>query len=272
MFSAIRYLVSDMDDTLLTPEKTVSPRSREALKALHDAGIGVVLASGRMLASMLPTVRELGLTLPLIACNGAQIAKQQPFEMIYEDLIPLQVLREVCRVLEETGCYFHLYHGDHFYYRPRGLFDQTYARETGITGFFVETPSSTFDTPVPKVLAIPPKGGADGLQDRLARRFAGRLYITRSSNEMVEITHHTATKGNALSHLLSLWGLPREAVVAIGDGRNDIPMFRAAGISVAMGSACAQVKAAATLQTASSEEDGFARFVLEQLLPQKERP
>jgi hydroxymethylpyrimidine pyrophosphatase-like HAD family hydrolase len=75
-----------------------------------------------------------------------------------------------------------------------------------------------------------------------------------------------AGKRNALARLCADFQIPAEAVLAVGDSRNDVPMLRWAGIGVAMGNAQPEVKEAVRFVTASNAEDGVAmaieRFVL----------
>ena len=71
--NSIRLIALDLDGTLLTDEKRVSPRNRAALAEAAARGVVVALASGRMTACIEPFARELGLDCPIIAYNGALV-------------------------------------------------------------------------------------------------------------------------------------------------------------------------------------------------------
>lgn len=262
----IRYVITDLDDTLLSPDEQITPRTREAIAALAEAGIGLMMASGRMIASMAPYARELSMVYPFIACNGAQIADAKTMAPVYEDLMPLALAKELCLLLEELGCYFQVYNGNLFYYAEENDRTREYSRSSGSSGKEVGLLSAFVDRPTPKLLVIEEVHKASQVRQLLQERYAGVLAVTQSKDYYVEITAATATKGAALAHLLAMLGIPKEQVLAIGDGRNDVEMFQAAGISVAMGSALPEVAAAADFQTLPNSQDGWAHFMFETLL------
>ena len=77
----------------------------------------------------------------------------------------------------------------------------------------------------------------------------------------VEVFAKGASKGNALSALASHLGIRKEEIACIGDGENDLSMFRAAGMKIAMDNAVPEVKEKADLVTASNNRDGVAEAV-----------
>jgi hydroxymethylpyrimidine pyrophosphatase-like HAD family hydrolase len=74
------------------------------------------------------------------------------------------------------------------------------------------------------------------------------------------------SKASALDVIRTRLGVPEAETLAVGDGRNDLEMFRWAGRSVAMGNATDDVKAGADLVCSTVADDGLAE-VLEALLP-----
>lgn len=82
----------------------------------------------------------------------------------------------------------------------------------------------------------------------------------------VEIFHRTASKGSGLAALAAQLGLRKEEVACIGDGENDHPMFRAAGLRFAMGNAVDSLKAAADVVLPSNREDGVAAAINDHIL------
>ncbi|MBE0466620.1 MAG: HAD-IIB family hydrolase, partial [Candidatus Desulforudis sp.] len=95
---------------------------------------------------------------------------------------------------------------------------------------------------------------------------AEQVHITRSKPYFLEFSHPLATKGRALEHLAGHYGIPREAVMAVGDGYNDLDMIEYAGLGVMMANAREEVKRYADYVTGSNDADGVAeaveRFVL----------
>ena len=72
----VRLIALDLDDTLLSPDLSISPDNAAAVREALDAGIATILASGRTIASMRPYAASLGMLgrgLPIICVNGAEI-------------------------------------------------------------------------------------------------------------------------------------------------------------------------------------------------------
>ncbi len=84
------------------------------------------------------------------------------------------------------------------------------------------------------------------------------IFVTSSSPFNLEITHINGNKGNGLKRMASHFRIPLENTIAIGDERNDLPMFRAAGLSIAMGNADEEVKKHSDLVTLTNDENGVA--------------
>jgi len=93
-----------------------------------------------------------------------------------------------------------------------------------------------------------------------SQRFPGTVASSSCPNN-VEINHADATKGRALLGLCRALDIDPKETMAFGDGLNDIPMLRAAGVGVAMGNAIDTVKAAADLVTADCDDAGVAAMV-----------
>jgi hydroxymethylpyrimidine pyrophosphatase-like HAD family hydrolase len=89
----------------------------------------------------------------------------------------------------------------------------------------------------------------------------------RSQPYYLDVTHPLANKGAVVLSLSRILGIPTNEIATIGDMPNDVAMFQKSGLSIAMGQANAEVKAAATCVTSSSEEEGFARAIENCILP-----
>jgi Cof subfamily protein (haloacid dehalogenase superfamily) len=110
--------------------------------------------------------------------------------------------------------------------------------------------------------------GASADFDRLAKceldmraAFGRDAFVVRSQPYYLDITDPHADKGTALVELSRLIKVPATNIAAIGDGHNDIAMFRCCGLAIAMGNADPDVQRAADVVTDSNREDGFAKAV-----------
>lgn len=262
----IRYLVSDLDGTLLDGRSEISPYTLDVLHRAQAAGIGVVAASGRMVASMMPFVRALRTPLPIIACNGALIADSADGTILRSDCVSVEVAREVAMFLETVGCYFQCYDGQGFFYAEQTGESVYYHQATRLPGRSVGRLSVYIQQETPKMLIIAAPREITGLLPDLQARFGGRLSVTNSQPNMIEITNRTATKGAALCALCARLEIDLAEVAAFGDGGNDVTMLAAAGLGVAMENAQPLLKEVAARICGPHTEDGLARFVEQHIL------
>jgi Cof subfamily protein (haloacid dehalogenase superfamily) len=101
----------------------------------------------------------------------------------------------------------------------------------------------------------------------LIMRFAGQLYVTQSSFDLLEFLHPAVSKAHGLQTLAQDLDIQPAEIAAIGDNHNDIAMLQFAGLGVAMGNAHAEVKREADYVTRSNAEDGVALAIEERILP-----
>lgn len=99
--------------------------------------------------------------------------------------------------------------------------------------------------------------------EKIYEQFHQQFYIIPSTssvfgNESGEIGLQEVRKQTAIEHVLNYLSLDSKDTIAFGDGLNDIDMFDAVEIGVAMDNACEELKAVAHMVTASNEEDGIA--------------
>jgi hydroxymethylpyrimidine pyrophosphatase-like HAD family hydrolase len=104
------------------------------------------------------------------------------------------------------------------------------------------------------------------LQRRLRARLPAQLvtHVLRSPRYrgfMCELAPAGVTKWSGIRRLAADWAIPDEAICAVGDDVNDIPMIRSAGLGVAMGNALPAVKAAARRIAPTHDDDGLAEVV-----------
>jgi len=100
--SRVALVVSDVDGTLLTKDKTLTDGARSAVKRLHDAGLAFTIISSRPIIGMRFLIAPLGLTLPIGAFNGSSIVDPQ-LKPVEQHLIPLPAAQRSLEVLNEFG-------------------------------------------------------------------------------------------------------------------------------------------------------------------------
>jgi Cof subfamily protein (haloacid dehalogenase superfamily) len=262
-----RVLAIDLDGTLLTPQKLITPRTYQALCEAAEMGIILVIATGQTLSVLRNVCAGLPLHAPQIIENGAVIANIESGTILHEKLLPTEYILPTLEILQKLGLY-RAYHTHARVYvdknTPRA---RNWYRPPVLPAVEVDDVASIYPHPCIKVAGI---GEANTLREKrreLERHFAGQLYVTQSSFDILEFLHPAVSKGNALRTIAADLGVPPGEIMAFGDNHNDIGMLRFAGFGVAMGNAHEEVKAAADHVTLSNAEDGVAVVIEEMVLP-----
>jgi Cof subfamily protein (haloacid dehalogenase superfamily) len=272
--SRFRLLAIDIDGTLVNTRDELTPATRAALTRAGEAGIRVVLATGRRYSRTLHLVEPLGIDVPLVTASGALVKDPCDHRTLFRAEFTPGVLLRTMKVIAASG-YEPVLCGDTFL---EG-FDFYLARpevESPELGEYLRV-NANDGRVLPDMLAHPPRGvfaaftmGTRGqmleLRDTLHRELAGRLtqHVLRSpkyTGFLCEVAPAGVTKWSAVRRLAAAWGIDDEAICAVGDDVNDIPMIRAAGLGVAMGNALAEVKAAADRIAPSQDDDGLVQVV-----------
>lgn len=261
-----RLVALDVDGTLLDPSHALSSRTQAAVQSAQRRGVVVSLATGKLLASVQPLLRDLGLGGLHITCNGAALmdaatgAPVTAWTLSHEQIeVALAAIRELA---PETPIAW--YTTDAIYTdAERGLLDDTLAAYHEPPVRHVARLDHTLPPPL-KFLMTGDHAHLLALRDALRERIGGEVTVVRTTSDFVEVMAPGVSKGIALLELAARLGIPREATVAIGDGENDIPLLEAAGLGIAMGNAMPALRARADRHTLSNAEDGVAH-ALEQL-------
>ncbi len=255
----VRLIALDLDGTVLGPGRHIAPAAHEALRAAEAAGVLVVLASGRMLRSAAGVQAALGLSGPIIAYNGGMV--RLPDGRGWEDPVPLPAARAISRLCQERGYFVQCYYGDRLCVPADGPRAQEYAEIAGVP--FEVDPAAVFDPPQPptKQLVIEPVERQPEVREAVRAAAAGAVELANSYPHYLEVSAAGVHKGAALARLAQALGVPRAAVMAVGDGENDLSMLRYAGVPAAVGNAVPGLRAIAAVRAAASYGDGVAEVV-----------
>ncbi len=257
-----QLFLSDFDGTLVRSDGTVSQRNIQAIGRYRAAGGVFAVCTGRMLTSILPRLKELGLTEGLVvAYQGATIADIATGELLKDDGFTEKDALRAVRALEAEGCHIHIYTVNALYSNRDDELLRVYedicrVRRTAVIGqlsSFIEERHPR----VVKVLAMLEPEKKAALAARLSAALGEGFFVTCSSDWLVEIMPAGQDKASAVQFLAEYYGVERERVAAIGDQLNDLPMLRAAGGKFAVENAEEELKREAVV-VPSFEEDGVA--------------
>ncbi len=262
-----RLIAVDLDDSLLDHHQRISERNKQALRAAQEMGTHVTVATGRIPDSAMPFIRELNVTVPIIAYQGAYIKDTMTGETLVKNPIPMEYAYRIMEKCKEDNLYTQVYVENNYFFEQECPYSQLYQRISGLKGKAVGDLRAFLKEEPTKILIMDEPERISAYYQQFQERFGGQLQVTVSKPIFLEMTHINATKGNALKRLGSILGIPREEIIAIGDSYNDLSMIEYAGLGVAMGNAPDPVKASAQYVTSANDEDGVAeaveRFVLE---------
>jgi Cof subfamily protein (haloacid dehalogenase superfamily) len=264
--SNVRLVVADVDGTLVTPDKILTPQARTVVRQLIEAGISFTITSGRPPLGMKMFIDALHLQDPITAFNGGLFLRPD-LSVIRERLVPPQSVQSVIDVLAKFGLDIWIYTDTDW--RVRSRHAPHVAREEW-TVKFPPTVVATFEDVRERVAKIV---GVSDDHDAMARcvtevqqTCGGYVAAALSQPYYLDVTHPQANKGEVISALSRLLLIPPEQIATIGDMPSDVLMFERSGVSIAMGNASPAIQRAAKFVTSSNSEEGFAlameRFVL----------
>lgn len=266
----ISLIAIDMDGTMLDDDHKVSERNKEAINRATEKGVKVVISTGRIYTSARYYSRLLGISTPIIACNGAYVCEHDRSKVIYEKSIPLNLCKSIIKLFEEAGVYYHLFDNDNFYTKELNHSSRKYyewnlkqKEEDRININIIESPMSILeekDARIYKFVVVDEdQEKLDYVRDSLLR--TGELEIVSSWKHNIEIMAKGVSKGKALEELNRILNISKDSVMAIGDNYNDISMLNFAGLPISMGNGEPKVKELAKYITDTNNKDGVAKAI-----------
>jgi len=269
----ISLVISDVDGTLVTPDKRLTDATVRTVRRLHERGIDFTVVSSRPPMGLRMLVEPLALKLPMGAFSGGAIVGPN-LALIEEHVVPEQVARRSVDLLAAFGADVWVFTTDRWLARdPAGEYvarerQSIQAEPTLVADFGLYFAHASKIVGSTKDFAMLAKCEA-ALRDALG----GRASVARSQPYYLDVTPPDRDKGTFVEGLSKRLAVPLEAIAVLGDMENDLAMFGKAGLSIAMGNASAEVKRQANHVTASNADDGFAlaieRYILRE--PRSER-
>jgi HAD superfamily hydrolase (TIGR01484 family) len=254
---AERLIALDLDGTTIHHDGTMSPAVREAVREVADAGVHVIIATGRAIVAAMPLVSHLGLEHGFAICsNGAVTLELDPDEP------------DGYRILETVT-----FHPAPALEMLRGTWpDAVFAVEELGVGFKVSAPfpdgelegevrvvpwHELASSPATRVTFRSPTGTAEDFVALVQRIGLHGVSYAVGFTAWLDINPEGVSKASALEQVRRRLGVEPSQTTAVGDQRNDIEMLRWAARGVAMGNAPDEVKAIADEVTLGVDQDGL---------------
>jgi Cof subfamily protein (haloacid dehalogenase superfamily) len=263
----ISLVLADVDGTLVTAEKVLTPRAAAAVKALRTAGIAFAITSGRPPRGMSMLIDPLALQTPLAGFNGG-IFVNPDMTILEQHVLAPDAAKLAMDVILRNKMDVWIYSGNDWFIRNR---DAPHVAREQWTVKFAPTVVENFDGLLGNVAKIV---GISDDYDLVARcekdaqdALGAKASAARSQPYYLDVTHPDANKGTVVTTLSKRLSIPASEIATIGDMPNDLLMFRKSGLSIAMGNASPQVQQQANRVTDSYEDEGFAKAMERFILP-----
>lgn len=267
----IKLIATDLDGTTLKTDKTVSEATIAAFRSAAENGIQVVPSTGRTLHMVPEQITGLSCINYAVVSNGASVVNLKDNSVVYSNLLSKEISLKILDMLSQYNIVVEVFENG-FSYSEKGIIERLPAYVRSEFYYFYRVEKQAFvdnlrkfvrdnDSPVEKICMpyLPDKSVRLEIVNKLNKISGCSL---TSANEMdVEINAETANKGDGLKHLCDYLGIEKANVMVFGDEKNDMDMFRFAGVSVAMGNAAEALKRVADIVTETNENDGVARAI-----------
>jgi Cof subfamily protein (haloacid dehalogenase superfamily) len=257
----ISLVISDVDGTLLMPDKRLTEAAIQAVKRLAEKDIGFTITSSRPPLGMRMLIEPLNIRLPLGAFNGS-LTVDPALKMLRRTAISASAARRAIDALKASETDIWLFTADRWLITHDDGRYVPHEQHTIGTDPVMVSGFEEFTDDASKIV------GVSGDPEKLARcettmrtALAGEAKVVRSQSYYLDITPAGEDKGTFVEALAKQLDISTRHIATIGDMQNDLAMFAKSGLSFAMGNAEDNVKAQATCVTESNENDGFAKAI-----------
>lgn len=263
----IKLIAIDLDGTLLNHQKKIPDENIKAIKEATEAGIKIVLCTGRPRRGTQPYFEELNLTKDefLILNNGCSLHASKDWRMLHAHSLTITEIEELFKKVENYPDVYLTLTAENDYYVLND-FVPDLVQADGDLVFTQVKPITMADLKGKRELILQGMYMGEGAAiDRFEEAFRPDLSehfsLVRSQTYLLEAMPKGVTKARALQELAEDLDIKPEEVMAIGDAANDSEMLAYAGLGVAMGNASEAIKVLADRVTLPCDQAGVAHAI-----------
>ena len=244
--SEVKLVLADLDGTVVEPEAhTASKAVVESIRNAESRGVRFAAVTGRPFWMTKDLLKSIGFIGPCIFEGGGAIINPLTEEVLWSKYVPAETTRKAVGILVSYASLIEYGSG---------------ARKAS------EIELSSIVEAAPSIWASVPVGDVEIAMNKLRTLSDVAVHANNGpggdfTRTGIQVTHKYADKEHAVKELLRLFDIDNQHTLAIGDGDNDLPLFRNAGIKVAMGNASVSLKEAADHTVSNVAEDGFAEAI-----------
>ena len=267
-----KFLVVDIDGTLLGKNGAISAEDREALAGACSRGVSVSLSTGRVPQAALRIIHQLSLDGCHIFCDGALVSDPRQGEEVYVQPISKAVVKQAVEFAHLNKIDIEFYSSTHYFAERESWSTDIRRQFFGIQPTIIDFTNiwqqeriikGTMTVSSPEERA---KARIFCLQFESSLDFSETKSPSYPEVDFINVLTPGVSKGRALEALASHRGVSMNEIMAIGDGANDISLLSSVGLAVVMGNAPDEVKAVADYVTLDVDHSGLAAAVNKFLL------
>ncbi|MHB9128517.1 MAG: Cof-type HAD-IIB family hydrolase, partial [Candidatus Humimicrobiaceae bacterium] len=264
-----KLLATDVDGTLLDSSSKLTELNKKALLDCIASGINVIIATGKSINSTLFIIEELGLKGPQITHGGAVIITPER-KVINSVKIPAKLYLDVVQKVREKGYELVVATVD------SKIYCQEYSKHMDNIAAIGEKINKADDLKSDyfrdnAVSITIPINESDPMDLFMRTTYKDKLQIVRSGEYFFDILSFDSSKGIALTSLINELGIKKEEVVSFGDSHNDISLFKASGLKIAVKNSYPELLEIADIITDENYNSGLGRAIYKYIL-KKELP
>lgn len=267
-----KLIACDLDETLLTTDKGVSERNREAIQKAEELGIKFVIATGRGIEDVKPTLEAIGQDgregEHVISFNGGAVTENKENEFLFTTPLTFEFANELYQRGQEYDVSIHVYTKEDIYIYNYSESERAHLEpEIKVIETFEKDLHFLANEEIIKILFMNEDHDyLESIESDLTE-ILGDCDVSYSSNRYLEFNRKGANKGAALEYLAAHLGIAMSKTIVIGDNFNDHSMFKVAGLSVGVENMREELREEVDYITeANNDEDAVAevidRFVL----------
>lgn len=245
----IKALFFDIDGTLVSFRTHAVPESaRRAIAKLREQGVKVFIATGRLMRHM-EVVADIEVD-GYVTVNGSYCTTASG-EVIFEKAFPREVVEKMWALERKYDFQSAVMTHEDIFVSHIGERVRIIADMIAIEPCVADLNHIVATQPVLQMCPYIDEELERVIMPQLPECVASRWIPT-----FMDINLRGVDKSVGIGKVMEYYGFTMEEAMAFGDGGNDIPMVRDAGIGVAMGNACEELKRVADYVTLSVDDNG----------------
>lgn len=267
-----KMIVADLDETLISRDRSICRRNVEAIARATELGVKFVPATGRGYNSVHDTLKQLGLyekeNQYTISYNGGAITENKGERLLYFQGITFEEAEALYKYgLRYDDICMHVYTPDQVWVKNFFPWEYEYlASRQPCTEIFDDNIDFLKGKEIVKFIYM--NTDYSYLQ-RIAEEvkdLTRNMDVSYSSNRYMEVNRKGVSKGAGLQRLCDILGMDISETIAIGDNYNDLSMIKAAGLGVGVANTVEAMKPECDFITEADCDEGAVGEVIEKFI------